>query len=557
MDLVQSTINFPVRKTRSQVKKKLDFHQINDENVILNISPKAQNAGSLKSRKKGSRKSGKDSIKPASIIYQDENVIPTKQDREDNSSLQTNSTSPKRTNSFPIEYASKCNSSPPKRARVLGLENGFKTPHLVTLAKQDVTPYQKAKQALHTSTPSRLLCRDNELSKLEKFLSNHLNKKSSGCLYISGAPGTGKTACLQLFIDSYKAQDSFTSIFINCMTMRQSKSMYDQICEDLGCPIGSSIKDATQLIEKKLTSKGKSVVMVLDEMDQLSTKNQEVLYTIFEWPRLTNSRLILIGVANALDLTDRLLPRLHACGSKPQLLHFMPYSQNQIQEILKERLKGVSEQSNVIKPEAVQFCARKIAASTGDIRKALDTCRRALDIAEKGAKSQQILKTTSDDCCNEGSPRKSPMKRDLPPSSVVGLPQIMSVLHDIYNSQVLSSGPSKSSEFDSTLPIQQKLLLCALLLLVKHSKVKDITIGKLHEVHCRICRKRQIGEVASSEFFSLCDLVESRGLINLKKGKEARLTKVLLKANEDDLQYVLQDKNLLATVLSDHTVLKH
>ena len=43
-----------------------------------------------------------------------------------------------------------------------------------------------------------------------------------------------------------------------------------------------------------------------------------------------------VGIANALDLTDRVLPRLHSHICQPQLLHFAPYTIKQIVTIMQK-----------------------------------------------------------------------------------------------------------------------------------------------------------------------------------------------------------------------------
>jgi origin recognition complex subunit 1 len=49
-------------------------------------------------------------------------------------------------------------------------------------------------------------------------------------------------------------------------------------------------------------------------------------------------------------------------------------------QIIQSRLEGVP--GNIVHPDAVQFAARKVAAVSGDARRALDICRRAVEIAE-------------------------------------------------------------------------------------------------------------------------------------------------------------------------------
>ena len=49
------------------------------------------------------------------------------------------------------------------------------------------------------------------------------------------------------------------------------------------------------------------------------------------------------------------------------------------------------EGSSIVDVSAVQFCARKIAAVSGDMRKALDICRRAVEVVETEVKRQSVL----------------------------------------------------------------------------------------------------------------------------------------------------------------------
>lgn len=60
-------------------------------------------------------------------------------------------------------------------------------------------------------------------------------------------------------------------------------------------------------------------------------------------------------------------------------LTFSPYTHQQLQEIVTARLNGLS----VFDKDAIQLVARKVASLSGDARRALDICRRAVEIAQR------------------------------------------------------------------------------------------------------------------------------------------------------------------------------
>ena len=153
---------------------------------------------------------------------------------------------------------------------------------------------------------------------------------------------------------------------------------------------------------------------------------------------------------------------------------------------------------------AIQFCARKVSAVHGDLRKALDICRRAVELAETRQKM-----TISDTSTQK-------------PKVRVTLPLIAGVISEVYTSNVTSLTVQQN------FPLQQKLAVCTLLCMVKGRHAKEVTLGKLHEAYVRVCRQRQLRHEGESEFVGVCNMLEARGVISMKnsKAKEARLIKV-------------------------------
>lgn len=386
----------------------------------------------------------------------------------------------------------------------------------------EMSRYQSVKQALHTAVPERLLSRETECATIRSFLDERVLQGRPASLYISGAPGTGKTACLNYVLQEMKEQlKPVQTVLVNCMTLRSSYGIFPLLADRLG--VSGSHSDAK--LQKLLTSAGPTVLLVLDEMDQLDSKAHDVLYTIFEWPYLPKSRLCLIGIANALDLTDRILPRLQALPRcHPQLLHFSPYSRQELTDIVHDRLTQVSGEG-VLDASAVQFCARKVSAVSGDARKALDICRRAVEMVESADR--------------KGSEGQTHARR-------VSVPQVARVLSEVYGDRMAAPEAGEAESF----PLQQKLLVCCLLLLTHGRKSKEVPLGKLHEAYSRLCAQRQVGSVGQSECLSLCSLLESRGVFALKKAKEARLTKISLKIEERDVENALKDRTLLGSILA-------
>ena len=70
-------------------------------------------------------------------------------------------------------------------------------------------------------------------------------------------------------------------------------------------------------------------VILVDELDALITKKQTLLYNLFDWPCHQNSRLLVIAIANTMDLPERMQSKISSRIGNNRLV-YEPYNLKQI-----------------------------------------------------------------------------------------------------------------------------------------------------------------------------------------------------------------------------------
>ena len=119
------------------------------------------------------------------------------------------------------------------------------------------------KKSLHGSLPSTMLCREEQLATLTEYLTSHLSNKKPGSLYISGAPGTGKTACLtHILNDSTELLKSVSVVTVNCMSVKQPQAIFTRIASELLGQKAKKLKTISSLedaLEKYMSTTKKMV----------------------------------------------------------------------------------------------------------------------------------------------------------------------------------------------------------------------------------------------------------------------------------------------------------
>ncbi|XP_063469907.1 origin recognition complex subunit 1 isoform X4 [Symphalangus syndactylus] len=359
-------------------------------------------------------------------------------------------------------------------------------------AQEPASVLEKARLRLHVSAvPESLPCREQEFQDIYNFVESKLLDHTGGCMYISGVPGTGKTAtvhevirCLQ---QAAQANDvpPFQYIEVNGMKLTEPHQVYVQILQKLTGQKATA-NHAAELLAKRFCTRGspqETTVLLVDE----------------------EARLVVLTIANTMDLPERIMMNRVSSRLGLTRMSFQPYTYSQLQQILRSRLKHLK----AFEDDAIQLVARKVAALSGDARRCLDICRRATEICEF---SQQ--------------------KPDSP--GLVTIAHSMEAVDEMFSSSYIMAIKNSS--------VLEQSFLRAILAEFRRSGLEEATFQQIYSQHVALCRMEGLPYPTMSETMAVCSRLGSCRLLLVEPSRNDMLLRVRLNVSQDDVLYALKEE---------------
>ncbi|NWY62062.1 ORC1 protein, partial [Chionis minor] len=372
---------------------------------------------------------------------------------------------------------------------------------------------EEARLRLHVSAvPESLPCREEEFQDIYNFVESKLIDGTGGCMYISGVPGTGKTAtvhevirCLQQAAENDDLP-SFQSVEINGMKLTDPHQAYVQILELLtGQKVTAT--HAAVLLAKLFNTPGpkrKTTVLIVDELDLLWTRKQNVMYNLFDWPTQKHSKLIILAIANTMDLPERIMMNRVASRLGLTRMSFQPYTYKQLQQIISSRLNSVK----AFEEDAIQLVSRKVAALSGDARRCLDICRRATEI------------------CEFASRKRTP--------EIVRMAHVTEAIDEMFSSPYINAIRNAS--------LHEQIFLKAILAEFRRAGVEEATVQQVYHQHVALCRIEGMQSPTVSEIMAVCSRLGACRLLLVESSNKYLHMRVRLNISQDDVMYALKDE---------------
>jgi origin recognition complex subunit 1 len=241
---------------------------------------------------------------------------------------------------------------------------------------------------------------------------------------------------------------------------------------------------------------------------------------------------------------------------------FAPYSQRQLQSIISARLTQVGFEldrttqseaaaaassstaagKSIFHADAIELCARKVASLSGDARRALQICRRAVELCELEFQQQQE--------------QHQAIRSSSAGNLLVEMSHIDKATKELFTSPF--------TPFLQSASLHEKLFLACCLMEMRNSGLTQSPLSQVFGRYCSMCTSYQLcSPLREWEFFRLGCCLRDVGLIRLEnigagRGVSTEIIDshgylsfpvVRLIPVPDDLILAMQDDHRLANVI--------
>jgi len=234
-------------------------------------------------------------------------------------------------------------------------------------------------------------------------------------------------------------------------------------------------------------------------------------------------------------------------------------------KIIQSRLGDVP--GNIVDSDAIQFASRKVAAVSGDARRALDICRRAVEIVEYSsskAASTSIPSTPNKRGRGPINVLQSPTKGRLFGLQVQGRVTIA-----VIKQAINEATSSPLQQYLRNLPLTAKVFLAAVLARIRRSGVGENIMADVIDEAERMARMAGDSEIEemllSSEviggkgvvgggrvagLMSAAIMLMEAGVIGLEMKKGERAGRVRLNVGEEEVSSALRDNREVGRMIN-------
>ncbi len=231
--------------------------------------------------------------------------------------------------------------------------------------------------------PDFLPHRENQIKQLADNLKLAAKSRIVQNTFLFGPPGLGKTHVVKfVFRELEKFSERVKTIYINCWDYKTSSSILSKITHELGFFVPRRGLGKDEILERVLEAckkTKKTLIICLDEVDQLVFKDQSVLYDLLRINQYVENPVCLVFISNNPGVFVNLEPRIRSSLSFDEI-EFKSYSLLEMKDILEERVKKAFFS---VEKGVVLLVANHAVKKGGDVRVGLKCLLKAGLLAEK------------------------------------------------------------------------------------------------------------------------------------------------------------------------------